>query len=232
MYVLVAAAMTVVFVPAFWLLPDKYGAYAAGIQAAGVLLALIFAYVTLTAQNRAAAEALKSQLELDRVSRTLGFHEAMVSGEIQGARIRLIDHLRALGVDRSPLRVSLEALRGAEYDSTGPDSRQWGENYLHTPFHDVSIVLRFFERAEPALQRGLVDEELFHKLLGRHIVWWDETIDRDEGEAVRYALSELADWVWEYFQENPSRTGYVTNWNKNLAKDFPGSRYAAMHSNP
>jgi hypothetical protein len=229
MYALVVVAMLAVFAPAFWLVPERYAAYASGVQAAGVLLALIFAYVTLSSQNRAAAESLKSQVELDRVSRTLGFHEAMVSGEIQGARIRLIDHLRSLGVAQAPLRVSLKNLRSDEYASTGPDSREWGENYRHTPFHDVSIVLRFFERAEPALKMGLVDEVLFHRLLGRHIAWWDETIERDEGEAVRYALSGLADWVWEFIQQHPDRSAYAANWVKNLVKDFPQSKYAGLH---
>ncbi|HST83053.1 MAG TPA: hypothetical protein VLL08_15065 [Kineosporiaceae bacterium] len=222
-------AMLAVFAPAIWLVPDRYGAYAAGVQAAGVLLALIFAYVTLSSQNRAAAESLRSQVELDRVSRTLGFHEAMVSGEIQGARIRLIDHLRSLGVAQAPLGVSLETLRRSEYSSPESHSREWGESYRHTPFHDVSIVLRFFERAEPALKLGLVDEALLHRLLGRHIAWWDETIDRDEGEAVRYALSGLADWVWEFIQQHPDRSAYVANWVKNLARDFPNSKYAGLH---
>lgn len=231
MYLLVAAAALAVLVPAYWLTPSRYDAYAAGIQAAGVLLALVFAYITLTAQNRAAAEALQSQVELDRVTRTLGFHEAMVSGEIQGARIRLIDLLRDHGVSQSPLQVSFATLRGFEYTvSSGP--AQWGDSYLHTPIHDIHIVLRFFERAEPALALGLVNEALFHKLLGRHIAWWDETIDRDEGEAVRYALSQLADWVWNYIQQNPSRSVYVSNWIKNLAKDFPNSKYADLQANP
>lgn len=232
MYLLVSAVALAVFLPANWLAPGRYGAYAAGIQAAGVLLALIFAYITLTAQNRAAADALRSQVELDRVSRTLGFHEAMVSGEIQGARIRLIDLLRDRGVAQAPLRVSFETLRGFEYSSTNSGPMQWGESYLHTPMHDIHILLRFFERAEPALELGLVNEALLHKLLGRHIAWWDETLDRDEGEAVRYALSELADWVWNYIQSHPDRSTYVSNWIKNMAKDFPNSKYADLQANP
>jgi hypothetical protein len=84
----------------------------------------------------------------------------MVTGEIQGARIRLIDHLRELGVGSAPLRVSVEVLRAHAY----PQSQAAVGEYLHTPIHDVHIVLRFFERAEPALSSGPVSEALFHQL--------------------------------------------------------------------
>jgi len=225
---LVTAVALVVFVPAYWFDSGEYGAYAAGVQAAGVLLALIYASSTLTTQKHVAAEALRSQAELERVSRALAFHEAMVSGEIQAARIRLIDHLRAAGEGNRPLRVTLQTLRGREYPPRPGDQPGAVDVDRPTPIHDVHIVLRFFERAEPALTRGLVDRALFHQLLGRHIAWWDEAIDRNEGEAVRYALSTLADWVWTHTQEDPAEKSYVGNWIRNLTQDFPSGRYAGI----
>jgi hypothetical protein len=226
------AAVLLVFVPASWFTAGEYGAYAAGIQAAGVLLALIFAYITLGAQNRAATEALRSQEQLDRVSRTLGFHEAMVTGEIQGARIRLIDYLRAHGDAGATCPMSVEQLRTGDYRSVNVDQAWQPESYLHTPIHDVNVVLRFFERAEPALTSGLVDEALFHKLLGRHIAWWDEAIIADEGEAVRHALSQLAAWVWDYGQRNPLQSEYVSHWISNMTRDFPTGRYTGWRLVP
>ena len=222
---LVVAVLVVVFAPAYWLVPERYGAYAAGVQAAGVLLALIYASSTLTTQKVVAAEALRSQVDLDRVNRTLGFHEAMVSGEIQAARIRLIDHLRSLGPDRRPLRVTIKTLRDQEYSRPEDEPRAAEGNYRPTPIHDVHIVLRFFERAEPALARGLVEPALFHQIMGRHIAWWDEALDRNEGEAVRYALSTLGDRVWAHIHEDPAQSTHVANWMRNLAQDFPASRY-------
>jgi len=203
-----------------------------------VFLALILASATLQAQNRAAQVSLREQLRIDRVGRTLDFHELFTGGEVNQARAHLIDHLRLLHAEEreegsppparygGPVRpVTLADLRDhpriATY--TGPAV---SSTPARNPIGDAYALLWYFERAEAALRAGLLEDGLFHKLLGRHIAWWDEAVVRDPAESMRSALGRLSDWVWEYSEANPEAAPYAKSWEATLAWGFPGSRYA------
>ena len=214
MSVLLGIVLAPIFLPAFFLDTERYAAYGAAAQALGVFLALVLATVTLQAQNHAAQVSLHEQLRIDRVGRTLGLHELFTGGEVNRARARLIDHLRLINAEEDngewsgsrhggPVRpVALTEVRQdariANYVEPGS-----GPGPVANPIGDAYALLWYFERAEAALMGGLLEESLFHKLLGRHIVWWDEAILRDSAESMRSALARLGDWVSGVLRRTP-----------------------------
>jgi hypothetical protein len=227
------------FLPALVLDTERYAAYGSAAQALGVFLALVLAGVTLQSQNRAAQVSLREQAHIDRVGRTLHFHELFTGGEVNGGRARLIEHLRVLHAEErdrawqsegrhgGPVRaVSLAELRQHDrisvYGGTAGD-----HGPVPNPIGDAYSLLWYFERAEAALEAGLLEDSLFHKLLGRHIVWWDEAVKRDPAESMRLSLARLGDWVWDYPTAHPEALPDAKAWEATLAWGFPESRYAA-----
>jgi hypothetical protein len=103
---------------------------------------------------------------------------------------------------------------------------------LRNPIGDAYALLWYFERAEAALDAGLLDEGLFHKLLGRHIAWWDHAITRDPSESMRGALERLGDWVWLHAEAHPTAAAYAERWKLTLAWGFPRSDYATTTTSP
>lgn len=114
---------------------QRYAAYAAGLQALGVLVALILAGV-----------ALRSDRHDKQVDRVLLLHSELVNGETQAARIRLVDHLRRCGGGQHMRSVTLSELQRA------PGLSGYRDNRTSTPLHDANTVLRFFERAKRGCQ--------------------------------------------------------------------------------
>jgi hypothetical protein len=237
-WILVSAGIfgLMTFIPAFWLDTDRFAAYATAAQAFGVFLALVLAILTLQSQNGATQSSLQEKVHIDRVGRTLDFHRSFTHGEINAARSHLLHHLRAIRNEETGSRLTstqrhsgpvrrttLSELRNDHRLSNYLESNEC--SCLRNPIDDACSVLWYFERTEAALSRGLLEDDLLHKLLGRHIVWWDEAILRDSSESMRPALERLGDWAWAYSEEHPATMEYVRTWKTTLAWGYPESRF-------
>jgi hypothetical protein len=149
----VIAWILLVASPAAWWHADKVSAWATALSAIAVVPALVLAVATLRTDVR------------DRqVDRTFSLHSELTSGEINDARLRLVDHLRKHGTASQsgrilPRRTSIVELRsGSGIGTYGPDS-------LDSPRDDLSKVLRFFERARLVREAGSADDPLFVELI-------------------------------------------------------------------
>jgi hypothetical protein len=182
---------------------QRYAAYAAGLQALGVLVALILAGL-----------ALSSDRHDKQVDRVLLLHSELVGGETQAARIRLIDHLRRWGGDQH-----IRSVTRSELQST-PGLSAYQDGSTSTPLQDANNVLRFFERANAAVKWSSVYEPLFHQLIIRHARWWEVALQEDSATwAGREALSELTAWGRAYEARWPG-LAYLATWQANRERDF------------
>jgi hypothetical protein len=204
LYALAAAILIALIAPAGFLGSGRYSAYASGLQAAGVLVALVLAMITLDADRHD-----------KRVDRVLALHQELVSGEIEGCRVRLIDHLRKRGGGHRIVAVTRDDLqrdpRISSYDGTTE----------YTPFHDANTILRFFERANAAVKAGTVNEPLFHELIIRQALWWDAALRPSSMPWVgKSALDELRSWAETYEKAHATELNYLTSWRNNRMHDF------------
>lgn len=204
LYALITIILAALIAPAAFLNSNRYSAYATGLQALGVLIALILALITLDADRHD-----------KRVDRVLALHQELVTGEIEGCRIRLIDHLRKRGGGRHVLAVTREDLQ------KDPRLSHYDGQSEYTPFHDANTVLRFFERANAAVKARTVHEPLFHELIVRHALWWNTALRSSATPWVgRSALEELTSWAELYEKVHGARIGYLASWRKNRDHDF------------
>ena len=182
---------------------QRYAAYATGLQALGVLVALILAGM-----------ALSSDRHDKQVDRVLLLHSELVGGETQAARIRLVEHLRRWGGSqrvRSVTRGELQATPGLS---------AYQDDSTSTPLQDSNNVLRFFERANAAVKWSSGYEPLFHQLIIRHALWWEVALQEDSAPwAGREALSELTAWGRAYEARRPG-LAYLASWQANRERDF------------
>ncbi len=212
---LAAAILIVLIAPIAFLDPQRYSAYASGVQAMGVLIALILAMLTLGADRH--------DKQVDRV---LALHSELVTGEVQSSRIRLIDHLRRRGGGIYVHEATRDDLQ------KDPRLSAYDVKSEYTPLHDANTVLRFFERANAAIKARTVYEPLFHELILRYALWWDlALLPSSTPWAGRAALTELAAWGKLYEEAHGERLEYLTSWRANRAHDF-GRRPGAQHSDP
>jgi len=126
LYAIATVILVTLIAPAAFLSSSRYSAYASGLQAAGVLIAIILAVITLDADRHD-----------KRVDRVLALHQELVSGEIEGCRIRLIDHLRKRGGGHRILAVTRDDLQ------KDPRVSSYDGSMGYTPFHDANTILRF-----------------------------------------------------------------------------------------
>lgn len=203
LFALVALIFVVLIVPITFLGPQRYSAYATGIQAIGVLIALILAVLTLGADRH--------DKQIDRV---LALHSELVMGEVQGCRARLTDHLRKRGGSY---------VQRATRDDLYADPRlsTYDENPEHIPLYDANTILRFFERANAAVKAKTVYEPLFHELIIRHALWWNDALPACSTPwAGRVALGELASWGYMYEEAHGEGLVYLASWRASLERDF------------
>lgn len=147
------AFLLVLTTPALWLNNGQYTALATAVQAFGVVVALGLATETLITDSRD-----------KKTDRTLDLHAQLVlSGPLNTARVRLVDHLRKHGSDRQVISVTRDDLTP---EKNGRFSAYADGDAI--PVHDTNLVLRFFERANAALAAGIIDYPLFHELLAGH----------------------------------------------------------------
>lgn len=136
-----------------WMDAAKYSAYAAGLQAVGLLVAFIVGMATLAADGRDR-----------RVDRVYALHQEYYNPPISDARRRLHQFIREdapSGVKRR--RVPLAELRADPTLNRYKDANSAAES---TPLQDVSSVLRFFERARLVQLSGSADDPVFVELIG------------------------------------------------------------------
>jgi hypothetical protein len=153
-----------------------------------------------------------------RVDRVVDMHAQFGDGNFREARRRLRQHLRRYGSDGHVRRTTRDELR---HD---PELSTYGSVDGESPNDDAGRVFRFFERANAARLTGIVHEQLFHELIGRHAVWWAEVFRHNERGAPVDGLLDLAEWANKY---PPSRRMYPDDWGKNRWRDFDMTESAA-----
>lgn len=197
--------------------PPLFQATAAGLSAAFVCSALVVAVLTLLSNRR--------DRQTDRVH---SLHQELTAGDIGEVRVRLGNFLRRAsgptGHARDvPWRNGGDPVRVVAPDDLldGPLSHYSpeSENSLATPRRDLTLLLRFFERARIAQTAGAVDDAAFCVLIGRHATWWDLAIV-DDGGTSRVPLAELARWANDYAEAHPQKDG-MSNWSSSRQRDFP-----------
>jgi hypothetical protein len=119
----------ILVIPSLFLDAGAYGSFAAGIQAFGLIITLLFATITIRKDNRDT-----------RVDRVVALYESLVSETIYSVRIRLSEHLKACGQGRVR-RCTQHELRDDPTLCRYPDASTF------SPVLDLNIVLRSFERA-------------------------------------------------------------------------------------
>ena len=204
LYVFGTVILVALIAPASFLNSSRYSAYASGLQATGVLIALVLAVITLDADRH--------DKQVDRV---LALHQELVTGAIEDCRVRLIDHLRKRGGGRHVLAVTRDDLQ------KDPRLSSYDGDLEYTPFHDANTILRFFERANAAIKAKTVNELLFHELIIRHALWWNTAFRPSSTPWVgRSALEELASWAELYEVVHGTKLKYLASWRTNRERDF------------
>jgi hypothetical protein len=184
---------------------ERYAAYAAGVQAFGLVLALGLGAWTLDISTRNQA-----------VDRVLALHAELTTGEVDRARRNLAEHLRNLGSDAHVRVVSGRDLRSDSALKTYPGDR------TYTPLEDAVVVVRFFQRVRVAQVLGSLDDEMTVALIGEHAAWWNRAI-LDRGHSSRRALSDLAEWVDAYSLRDAWSVAAREDWRARLEQDFDES---------
>jgi len=219
-----AVAAALVLLPAIWLDDGQQSAWASSLQAVGLVAALLFA----AEEIRLAARTLESDRRDRQVDRVLAFHEELTTGSTGQARSRLARFLRlkapagdaCLQVTRGQLTTAVEL---SQYpDDFGADGS--------TPRHDLTLLLRLFERVRIANEGDTLDHHLLVALLGRHAGWWDLAIVR-ENTSARLSLQRLAEWTEEYRADHAS-SGVFEHWGEVRRATFPRGPVQASSSAP
>lgn len=212
------------FGPAKWLTPERFSAYAIGLQAFAVLLALGIAVGTLS-----------SEIRDRRLDRVLALHSTFMEGELGGARYRFIRHVRsnrtASGLVRRITRDDLmEGEPLAEYPS-----HYWSAFRDHNPRQDANLVIRHFERVDAARAAGSVDDDLLFRLLGPQAVWWDNALQWEPGRLGTWAIDRLARWARQYVLEHSELPLPWGEWQWDIEHDFghdPSTRPVDLSERP
>jgi hypothetical protein len=207
-------------------------------------MSLVAAEVTAAAACGAMIAALwglrygKGQIDTavhDRkVDRAIGCHADLTTGEVGAARNRFSRLMFRVGEEAlgpthcwRPTWASLfPPVPGLDDDAN--EARYLGEYpaemldaQLHTPLHDLRLVLWCFERIDEARQReSLLDEKLLASLIGYHVAWWSLLCARLEHgvSGHLYSLQQLATWAEEQGWRSDARNEH----RPEPEQDFPG----------
>jgi len=209
-----ALLLLVALIGPYRLAPEAYTAYTSAIQAFGVVIALGLGVWTLKTDSRDR-----------RVDRVLALHQELTTGEVGEARSRLAHHLGAGSEPRVIRRASRNQLKS---DPALQNYKPLVEG--QSPDHDLTLLLRFFERVHVAQLRGSLDDLMLTALIGRHVDWWDSAIDREE-RAARLPMAQLSDWTNSY-AERHSTNRALENWGRTRSHDFPDSLTGAQSPTP
>jgi hypothetical protein len=186
-----AASLTI---PALVLDASQYVALAAGVQAFGVVAALVFGAATLAREAK--------DKRLDRVAAIFDGYQTAHSD----ARYRLLGLLE--GPEGRSKPASARQIRQDPAFSQYPDMP--GAN----PRIDAERILLFFESLNGLRCAGALDLPLAHRLFGRNILWWDFAIAYEPFTQMRDPLRDLAEWVRAYNRSH--RPAYLGEWQASL----------------
>jgi hypothetical protein len=169
---LVLFGVALVFLPGSWMSPTRFSAWAAGVQAAGLIAGFAVAGLVFGLERKERA-----------VERALSLHTEYETGPMAQPRGRLVTHLRSQSGIGVPAHAA--CARGSTYGSAvlGGD--------LSLPAGDLSSLLNYFDRILRSLERGLVDETTVKATMSHHVLWWEEQLAGVGGSA-RHSLSKLA----------------------------------------
>lgn len=192
-------------IPSTFLQAEPYQGYASAVQAFGVILALLAAVTTLV-----------SDAHDRRVERVIALHIEFTTGRGQEARLRLWSLLQKNGRGSPFHKPTLQDLRTGQFKCYGTENASNGV----LPIEDLNVLLRIFERTHAMRTARVLDENLLHRLLGRHILWWNHLINPTHGEPMERPLKQLADWANEF---DGGTAGAETRemWKQTIAVDFP-----------
>jgi hypothetical protein len=185
-----------VVLPIPWFDPGRYSAYAARLQAFGIVTAFLVGAIAIYLDGRDR-----------RVDRVYSLHRELTVGELDDARRRLVDHLRKhSGPGPLQRRYSPDELR-VDSSLNHYDSHQQD----FTPRSDLGLLLRFFERTRLVREVGSAHDAVFVELVGRHAGWWNCVIKNDNRKS-RKGLMELGTWADDFARKirtdmNICRTG-------------------------
>lgn len=93
-------------------------------------------------------------------------------------------------------------------------------------FRHVYTVLWFFERAEIALKRGLVNEDVLFHSIGYHIWWWNELFIDLQHPKARGSLHRLAQKTTTWAKEEQ----VLDDWQSRCSTDFNLRPPRGLHS--
>lgn len=190
--------------PIPWFDSGRYSAYAAGLQAFGIVTAFLVGAIAIYFDGRDR-----------RVDRVYSLHQELTVGELDDARRRLVDHLRKhSGPGPLQRRYSPDELRVDptldHYDGPQQD---------FTPRSDLGLLLRFFERARLVREAGSAHDAVFVELIGRHAGWWNCVI-KNENRKSRKGLMGLGTWADDFATKNQDRYEYLRDWGETRRKEF------------
>jgi hypothetical protein len=129
---------TVLGIAALFLNSGQYQAFTGGVQALGVVAALVIAVATIASD--------RTDRQVDRV---LQLQEELLGSDLYGVRTRLVRHLREHALEGKTRRVSLSELTGDPQLSKYDDA-----DSAFDPRRDASRLLRYFEKANAARRGG------------------------------------------------------------------------------
>ena len=94
-----------------------------------------------------------------------------------------------------------------------------GRNFTNDRlFADLYTVMWFFERAEVALNRRLVDRDALMATLGFHCWWWGQVLLELRGPKAVAAVHQLADDAGRWARSQ----GVMADWEARCTTDFAG----------
>lgn len=195
---------TLIFAPGLWLAPDRFTAWATGVQAFGLVLALGVAYGTLSSEVR--------ERRLDRLQ---GLNSLLMEGEIGAARYRFVRHLREHRDPQGHIpRISRDDLMG------GMPLAAYVNYADQHPRKDANQVIRHFERVDALRRLGSLDDELLFEFFGAQVVWWDNALHWENGRPGSWGIHRLADWARSYVAGSKSGQRTWGEWEWDIVHDF------------
>jgi hypothetical protein len=197
-YVVVSAvACVIVLLPATWLTPEKFGAWATGLQTCGVLVALAIGATTVAADRHER-----------RVERLVGFHAEYETGSISEPRqrlSRLIRQTEERGLGILSGRDLRDGSLSYEADTVGGETS--------TPGRDLALVLNYFDRLLKAQMRGAIDQHSLAESMGFHIRWWHKHVTDIEQFAAHRSLAAIHKLVEPHLAVNSATKSETPNQN-------------------
>ncbi len=161
-----------------------------------------------------------------RIERSLELYEdVVVGGDTAEAFHRLSVLLRHRGTEQFG-RTTWLILTDDDFDPGGVlDPSATG---VGTPFADFYRIIWFFERAENALDFGLLNEDVFFRTTGFHCWWWGQLLGQVSAAKAMKSLRGLAPRAEQWARTE----GLLESWMSHCLTDFNGGPAAVAGAGP